>query len=891
MKTGILGRADLLRVIRRGQQAEIDLIARQLGLALEQPSTATPQAPITTQQDPAAPPTVADIPAQDLRLTPFWQAHHFEQRVHLEQPPERIETTPVTWQNRPTQAPRWQPLCRQNVLQPRLHKALDQHRHTRQLDVRAVVRQLGQGEWLHRLPYQQRRRCAGQIHIIDDRSDHLIPYWQDHDALLRWLLPRYAANAVAYASFREGLSEPRLLGAAPGAAYVIPPVGTVILILSDLGTLLQDHGHTTQRWLRFGRKVQLAGQRPLVLMPQIPHQTHALQPYFNLLGWQAKPCAQNPGSSPQSPLAHLLTLISPAIRLEPGFVRAVRRLAGLAIGVESALWQDAALSSQSSVAATLHPDEAKRWRAAFATQPQALQHKVLDCLSRWRAKLPAEIWFEEVLSLTEHTRAHCLPADDVAQSVAFFTQLGQQLRGVGNLTPVPGSSAWFCRAEKRFSEPVWQNPKVGDALKKLSHHLHKNDPTFEADYAIDPALVTDDTLPLQRCYVAQQGAHLCLSPTPDPANGSPLGCIAYRLPELNYAPDLPNVKLLPASDNHTIPLPAGGALRLRSDCEQLDCRTIHPTWAEATGRDEGGLWADIHLQTPTQTPVVQRLRWIPPGAFTQGSPDTEPGRYEDEGPLQAMVLEHGFWLFDTPVTQALWQAVMGGNPSHFKSPQRPVESIRWTDAQAFMQTLNQRYPDLHLVLPSETQWEYACRAGTQTATYAGPMVIRGQRNAPVLDDIAWYGGNSGVDFELDNGQDTTDWPEKQHAQPQAGTHPVAQKRCNSWGLYDMLGNVWEWCEDAKQDYPQTPESDVEMDAERRVLRGGSWGDYARGVRAAYRLWDRPGLRDDNLGFRGARVQHEPSQAGGTGQAQARKEAFTSAPASAAAGVGRLRKPS
>ena len=99
------------------------------------------------------------------------------------------------------------------------------------------------------------------------------------------------------------------------------------------------------------------------------------------------------------------------------------------------------------------------------------------------------------------------------------------------------------------------------------------------------------------------------------------------------------------------------------------------------------------------------------------------------------------------------------------------------------------------MLPSEAQWEYACRAGTETALYSGNLEILGERNAPALDPIAWYGGNSGVDFDLKDGHDSSDWSEKQYPHTRAGTRPVKLKRVNPWGLYDLLGNVWEWTQD------------------------------------------------------------------------------------------------
>lgn len=190
---------------------------------------------------------------------------------------------------------------------------------------------------------------------------------------------------------------------------------------------------------------------------------------------------------------------------------------------------------------------------------------------------------------------------------------------------------------------------------------------------------------------------------------------------------------------------------------------------------------------------------------------------------------------------------MGENPSRFVSPQRPVERVSWEDCQRFLETVNERQQGLELRLQSEKEWERACRAGTRTATWIGDLEILGVNNAPILDEIAWYGENSGVDFDLEEGEGSSGWPDKQYPHELAGTREVKRKRPNSWGLYDMLGNVYEWCSDVWSDPGQDPGDDE--GGALRVIRGGSWVTYARFVWAAYHFGIHPGVRYRHLGFR------------------------------------------
>jgi formylglycine-generating enzyme required for sulfatase activity len=286
-----------------------------------------------------------------------------------------------------------------------------------------------------------------------------------------------------------------------------------------------------------------------------------------------------------------------------------------------------------------------------------------------------------------------------------------------------------------------------------------------------------------------------------------------------------------------------------------------PPWASGWGQDSYGVWVEFTVEGEDGS-VTQRMRWIRPGRFLMGSPEDEPGRFEREGPQHQVIISKGFWLFDTPVTQALWQAVMEENPSRFKSPDRPVETVTWNNCQEFLQKINGKYPGLELCLPSEAQWEYACRAGSSTALYTGEIEIIGDGNAPALHTISWYGGNSGEDFELDNGQKISWLDNRQFTSNPCGTHPVTRKQPNGWGLYDMLGNVWEWVADPwHEDYKGAPEDDKIWEnqktgkpVESRVLRGGSWIDTARLCRSACRDGNEPVDRNGIIGFRCARVQ-------------------------------------
>ena len=247
-------------------------------------------------------------------------------------------------------------------------------------------------------------------------------------------------------------------------------------------------------------------------------------------------------------------------------------------------------------------------------------------------------------------------------------------------------------------------------------------------------------------------------------------------------------------------------------------------WVKAGGKDSDNPFGDADTPSGdvgkagdrkvlTIKDVEYAFRWCPPGTFMMGSPASEkaPPRIETQ---HQVTLTRGFWMLETEVTQKMWENVKGNNPSRFKGNNFPVENVSWNDSQEFIQKLN----DLDIApagfkfsLPTEAQWEYACRAGTTTAHHFGNTLARDQAN---------FGGHTG------------------------GTTDVASYPANAWGLHDMHGNVWEWCLDWFGEYPSGTVTDPTgaSSGSYRVYRGGYWSSGSLNCRSA----SRGGHETDNL---------------------------------------------
>ena len=896
-----LSRADLLRVIIAIGEHGLAPIASMLGY---ERVTSTANAPgneprLDPFTDSAGLRTEPPQPRIERpRMLPKSYYYQVTEREQLTPTQQRAETQAPAWlaqtqvlshDERPDPAqvriPRRLPLTRWSRLWPFLRAELGHDLPSREIDLTAAMARINRGEVLRRIPRRVRHDWNPRICILIDYHRPAQPFWEDFNTLTR---------AIARLHGKLGLDVRILVGEMARAPYYRHPLSdtlhrwrtpdpsTALLILGDLGAMAE--AAAVQRgWAEFGSRLNAAGCRPVVLSPLFvdAHEVR-LQRSFRIYQWDRQACLQRGTREARitgdasSAAELLLTLLAPALVVEPNLLRAMRYLLPAAQAsalAESKVWANADVYSSAQGFRFASAAAAQKYQQRFSGLDAGRRAQAVALIRRHHAALPASVRYAELAVCQRLVPEHV----DSAEQLAVQTWQQNIARTSLEHAESLALKNWRSRHVKRqaqFTDPATKALWALDQQDKLARGEAVEMPP---DIALDEVayfLRSADAQPLL-CELSQRGDTLQLSlgsMTQDQdAFAYPLAKLTLSDARIHVAWDgnaeaaqIIQVSQLPRA---LLRLPqAAGRLQLRTADERLSISAISkPSWARTITRDREGLyarvdWEGTNCRLTWQPPqsgerlgrwegdqrlgvddyglfadvllsegIRQRFRWILPGTFLMGSPTQEAERSENE--LQHEVtLTQGYWLAETTCTQVQWQAVMDENPSYFKDDSRnPVEQVSWGDVQRFIAKLNQRFPNLNACLPSEAQWEYACRAGTTTPFSFGENITPEQVN---------YNG----EYPYASGK---------KGQNRGRTVPVGSLPANARGLYEMHGNVYEWCEDWYAEYSNEAQENPTgpKTGTNRVLRGGSWISIGRSVRSANRYRYGPGGRNDNFGFR------------------------------------------
>jgi formylglycine-generating enzyme required for sulfatase activity len=819
-----------------------------------------------------------------LMPTPFWHVVRVEQRAPVVgQPrPHALSLADLEGLSNSSAPPPSAPLATDRHLTTACRRLLAQLQPTRSADLRKLVSRLARADVVTVFPRRTRTRMPERVVVVADRSRRLIPLWDDQFDVVRVLRSSLRRGAVETLVVRDRPTHGREVRELErlvrrGGGPVAP-----VLVLSDLGALADEATRTA--WREFGRSARRVGSLTSALTPCLAPTRASVDPrLWRTASWEGGSIASSAGRA--DGVERLLRLTSIALRVEPALLRAVRMLlprSDADAQSELDVWSHEAARGEQYQGFELRDQTLRaRLRRELAREAPELQRRLVEILEVRHAKALRDLWFEELVTLEPFVAHGVLPRGELEEARKYFSRFASSLAAAN-----PDEDArmalrsYFCRFELRAPEELWTDPQLGQPLLDAWQLAHLDDRSAIPPQSVDSARIADLVGSDSSTYwsLHQLGQRLVLAPhepgAAPPQRASPLhATVSVGRAGVSVAGPALRGKFA-GGDTPSIVVAPSGSVTLSSESSVIElapCR--RPPWASAMGRDKFGLWVEFEVKG-----VTARMRWIPPGTFLMGASAAEKNWAVHDETAHPVTLTSGFWLAETPVTQALWTAVMRKNPSRFRTPDRPVERASWDDCRMFHHKLNKLVPWLEARFPTEAEWEYACRAGTTTSTYVGDLDIVGVHNAPILDDIAWYGGNSGVDEAFPNASDSSDWSEKHHAHNRAATHPVGSKPPNPYGLRDMLGNVYEWCSDWLDDYPMKLVDDPKGPSSRgygyqHVLRGGSWASRARDVRAAARFAFHAWYSNGSCGVRLARGPIElPDAKCGGAEAEPRPDA-------------------
>lgn len=785
-----------------------------------------------------------------------------------------------------TQPPAHVPLVRSRVLWPALQRSLAEP-WIGGLDLPQLTRDLARARLPVRLPRRSASGWGAALHVVIDRADHLTPFESDYlgvldlvrrlhgaggmrvwavDGLpvqplgeLTWRMPHedepwLDRTAPAWLPRRDGCRDAEPAGA------LQPPPGCTVVVLGDAGSLATGSA-AAQSWALWLRGLAARRCRVVVWAPCGPRwvspeltgraRVHCLVPGAAMrVPLRRQPVRHEPDERRAALRDRLLTRAAICLHLASPMLRSLR-LGDAALrqepAVESWAWAAGALVHGSLVSRALVAEHAVRYRERFGRLPASEQRDILARVQAGHAHLGRSTGVAEVMVWAAHVGDEVRQAeadvvkdaDDWAQAWQAWAEreapVGARRRAAQDyardLLGRLGADARVMERQAGWGGALWAlsgQSALPDGLDA--------DAAQRAKVRFDPQWAQGEAVDWSMQPVRRAPGGVALVSAGLPGQGAGIRFTGRSCLVQTQAGER-HMLGLASSPLH---LPSAGAsgqvLTLRTDA--LECVVTEigrPAWASEWGEDRCGVFADIEVAG-----VTQRMRWTPPGRFLMGSPLDEPERNSGEGPQHEVTLTEGFWLADTACTQALWEAVTGENPSRFKGdPQLPVEKVRWDDvAEQFLPVVNRQLAEAEVFLPTGAQWEYACRAGTTTAYEFGGVFDPARANVS---------GGAGK------------------------TVPVRQFPPSRWGLYQMHGNVWEWCADALRSYTEgaVTNPDGGQDGSVRPLRGGSWIHEAWRSRSAYRYVSHRDTRHGSFGFRFALRSVEPSRqgAGGPGRTE------------------------
>jgi len=818
-------RADLLYTFANTSPSAHDDVARLLGYEAE---LATSEAKQEVPRS-ALPDNPTLVEAEQAIV--LWTIQSAQQREVLQRQESTLPSPPLPPlldEGVPPSMPR-RPAWSSGQLQRVFDQTLACLKRSRRLDVQQAATVLAQGEAFDSLPNRPRKSFHLRVVLLLDLSPRLRPVWFDLlaiDKRLRELLGSEACQL--YLSHSGPLGAWRNRDDMLFRANQIP-LDVPVLIVSDFD--VSEDRHISTVWSAWLQELEKEC------------------PSLHLLGIGAlrdqhwSPCCIDHSVPDNRIVDTLLTALSQTLWPNVAQLRELRIALGGSLSDELALYQRPEIERRGDslkLPLKLHQERL----TAFNAWPVSLQNTVRDCVSTWGKYLP-ETWreAERVLlqlsqdkvedvfrlpDLSRHEEGDTLVSGVFAALEDFSCLLADTKPKDAGLQRYLDAAQKF--AEERdlarpFMDPIEQSSTATFAIQQQHDGLIIR----AVEDAIAPLLeITRHAIDVasRRSILAQELSNTRSLTLYDNA-------IEWQLEALSP----------PAWSNKFYRKPNGTLEAAHAEgarFEFIPASLERPNsvwrlvgglwpWAQDAGIDDHGLWAELAVKRSGY-----RLRWIPPGTFMMGSPDDERGRSKNEQ-LHKVTLSEGYWLGETTVTQGLWEAVMGNNPSEgSKDARLPVNNVSWNDCSVFITSLQEYLPSFEGCLPTEAQWEYACRAGTKTPYWWG-------------DEFSAEHGsqNDGSDIK-----------------------PETRYPANSFGLKSMHGNLDEWCQDWYGEYPTGSVMDPKgpTDGRLRVLRGGSWLHEPRNLRAADRDLGTPGSRFQGNGLRLA-GGCDPQAGNGRGAAQ------------------------